>query len=75
MPVAVKLICVGSSLGIVLPPEMLNHLHVREGDTLYLSESPDGLRLLPNDRESAATSDAFDEIMRENRDILRALAK
>lgn len=75
MPTAVKVTTVGSSVGIVLPREVLNHLHVEKGDTLYLIESPDGVRLSPYDPEFARKLDVFDEVMRENRDVLRELAK
>ena len=33
---------VGNSLGFVLPREAADRMHVQEGDTLYLTEAPDG---------------------------------
>ena len=70
-----KVTKIGNSAGIVLPKEVLARLRVGPGDALYLSESPDGVRLTATDPEFAAKMDAAEEIMREDRDILRELAK
>ncbi len=70
-----KVTRIGNSAGIVLPKEVLARLRVGPGDALYLSESPDGVRLTATDPEFAAKMDAAEEIMREDRDILRELAK
>ncbi len=40
--VALKLSKVGNSVGAVLPKEVLSRLNVGQGDTLYLTEAPDG---------------------------------
>ena len=40
-----KLTQIGNSVGVVLPREMLARLGVEKGDTLFVSEAPDGLRL------------------------------
>ena len=73
--VALKLSRVGNSIGIVLPKELLARLKVEQGDMLYLTESPDGYRLTPNDPEFAAQMQVAEKIMRENRDVLSLLAK
>lgn len=71
-----KLIPVGNSTGVVLPKDVLARLHVDRGDQLYLTEAGDGsYRLSPYDPEFARQMEAAEEIMREDRDILRALAK
>ena len=67
---------VGNSLGIVLPKEALARLKVEEGESLYLTESPDGgYRLTPFDEEFARQMEVAERIMREDRDVLRELAK
>ena len=72
----VKLIAVGNSTGFVLPREMLARLRVGRGDMLYATEAPDGsIRLSPYDPEFQQQMQAAEDIMREDRDILRALAK
>ncbi|MBB3276807.1 MULTISPECIES: AbrB/MazE/SpoVT family DNA-binding domain-containing protein [Pseudoxanthomonas] len=70
-----KLNRIGNSVGLVLPRDVLSRLKVAEGDTLYLTEAPDGYRLTPFDPEFARQMDAAEQIMRENRDVLRKLAE
>jgi putative addiction module antidote len=72
---ALKLSRIGNSVGMVLPKELLSRLRLREGDTVYLTESPDGYRLTPYDAEFEAQIKVAEDIMRENRDVLRQLAK
>jgi putative addiction module antidote len=75
MTYKVKVTTVGSSTGIVLPKELLGKLNIRKGDTLYVTETPDGLKLTPYDEEFAQVMEAASQIMRENRDVLRKLAE
>ena len=71
-----KLIPIGNSTGAILPKDVLDRLRVSQGDQLYLTEAPDGsFRLSPYDPEFARQIELAEEIMREDRDILRALAK
>jgi putative addiction module antidote len=71
-----KLIPIGNSTGAILPKDVLARLRVEQGDQLYLTEAPDGsFRLSAYDPEFARQMEAAEEIMREDRDILRALAK
>lgn len=65
---------VGNSLGVVLPKTITSRLHVGEGDSIYLSEAPDGFRLTAMDESFAREMEAAEEIMREDRDLLRELA-
>jgi putative addiction module antidote len=75
MATTVKITTIGNSVGIVLPKEILSHLHVEKGDTLYVTESPDGVRLSPYDELLATKLNAFEQVMRENRDVLKKLAE
>ncbi|RYE54188.1 MAG: AbrB/MazE/SpoVT family DNA-binding domain-containing protein [Rhizobiaceae bacterium] len=71
-----KLIAVGNSTGVVFPKDVLARLRVEQGDTIYFSEAPDGsFRLTPYDPVFEAQMDMAEAIMREDRDILRVLAK
>ena len=72
---ALKLRPVGNSVGLVLPKEVLNRLKVGEGDTLYLTKAPDGFRITPYDPEFEKQMKAAREIMKQDRKILRELAK
>lgn len=75
MATTVKVTTVGSSVGIVLPKEILQRLHIEKGDVLYLTEAPDGLRISPYNEQFAKKIEAFEQVMRENRDVLRKLAE
>ena len=70
-----KIIPVGNSAGIILPKEILARMNVEKGDTLYIVESPQGIRLIPFDQEFATQMEAAREVMRENRDVLQKLAE
>lgn len=72
---ALKITRIGNSAGIVLPKDVLARLRVGPGDTLHLTEAPDGVRLTAHDPDFAATMAEAEAIMREDRDILRELAK
>lgn len=75
MTVTAKLTTVGNSLGIAIPKEVLAELNVEKGDTLYLSSSPDGVRISACDPDFAEQMKAMDYVMRKHRDVLRMLAK
>jgi len=73
--ITLKLTAVGSSTGVILPKAALEKLRVEKGDTLYLAETPDGFLLTPYNKEVAAQLEVAEKIMREDRDVLKALAK
>jgi putative addiction module antidote len=75
MATAVKITTIGNSVGIVLPKEVLNRLHVEKGDMLYVTDSPGGVQLSPYNVTLAQKLDAFEQVMRENRDVLKKLAE
>jgi putative addiction module antidote len=75
MATAVKITTIGNSVGIVLPKEILTRLHVEKGDSLYISETPEGIQLTPYDQDFADEMDAARRVMRKNRDVLRKLAE
>jgi len=70
-----KVTTVGNSTGVVLPREVLSRLKVQKGDVLYLTESPDGYKITPYDEEFSQQMEAAERVMRDNRDVLRELAK
>jgi putative addiction module antidote len=70
-----KITTVGNSAGIVLPKEVLARLRVDKGDTLYVVDTPGGIELTPYRPNFAEQMDLAESIMRENRDVLRKLAK
>jgi putative addiction module antidote len=66
---------VGNSLGVTLPAPAAQALHVREGDSLYLTEAPDGFRLTPYDPQFERTMQVAEGFMRRYRNALRDLAR
>lgn len=75
MNIKLKVTTVGNSTGVVLPRELLARLRVEKGDTLYVTELPDGIKLAPFDPEFAAKMEAAERVMRRRRDLLRKLAE
>jgi len=72
---ALKLTSIGNSVGVILPKEMLTRLGLAKGDTLYVVETPDGVRLTPTDPEFEADMEEARRIMKKRRAVLRELAK
>ena len=70
-----KITKIGNSAGIVLPKDVLARLRVGPGDALYITEAPDGVRLSATDPNFEEQMKVAEEIMRRDRNVLRALAK
>ncbi|HEY1524890.1 MAG TPA: AbrB/MazE/SpoVT family DNA-binding domain-containing protein [Candidatus Angelobacter sp.] len=70
-----KLTSVEGSVGVALPKEMLERLHVNEGDTVFALETPDGYLLTASDSEVERQLAIAREVMAEYRETLRVLAK
>ncbi len=49
MGISLKLTTIGNSTGVILPKEVLAKLRVEKGDTIYLTESPEGFLVTPYD--------------------------
>ena len=72
---ALKLTQIGNSVGVILPKEALARLKLVKGDTLFLTESVNGLNLTPYDPELEEQLKLGREFMREVRDTFHQLAK
>jgi len=70
-----KLTSIGNSVGVVLPKELLARLKLAKGDTVYVTESPDGYRITPYDPEFERTMEVARQVMKDRRAALRELAK
>lgn len=70
-----KLTQVGNSVGVIFPKEMLARMKLEKGDTLFVTDAPDGYTLTPYDPEVAKQLAAGRDFMREYRDTFHALAK
>jgi putative addiction module antidote len=73
--VKLKVTTVGSSAGVVLPREVLARLKIEKGDTLFLTEAPDGYRITPFDPDFERQMQLARRVMRERRNVLKELAK
>jgi putative addiction module antidote len=71
-----KLRKIGNSLGVILPREALNRLHLKDGDKVYLVEAPDGsYRITPYDPEFEKQMQLAEKGLVQYRNTLRALGK
>ena len=75
MTTTVKVTSIGNSAGIILPKDLLEKFRISKGDTLSVLETPDGFNLNPFDPDFATAMSLAEEIMREDRDVLRKLAQ
>ena len=71
-----KVTTVGASAGLILTKEAMAQLKVKKGDTLFLTEAPGGgYRLTPYNPDFERQMKLAEEIMHDDREILRALAR
>ena len=75
MNLKLKITTVGNSAGVVLPKELLAKLRVDKGDTLYVTETPDGIKLMPHDPEFEEHMRVAESVMHRRRTLLRKLAE
>jgi putative addiction module antidote len=73
--IELKLSAIGNSLGIVLPKEALARLKLGKGDSVFITETPDGYRLTPYNPEFETQMKLARKIMKARRSALRELAK
>lgn len=70
-----KLTAVGTSVGVVIPKEMLKRLKVSRGDKLFAIETPTGYLLTPYDPEIEEELEIGRRFMQKYRETFKALAK
>ena len=72
---ALKLTQIGNSVGVILPKEILARLNLVKGDSLFVTNTPDGVALTPYDPNFQTQMTAARDIMRKRRNVLHELAK
>ena len=72
---ALKLTQIGNSVGVILPKEMLARLKLEKGDTVFVTDAVDGLKLTPYSADFEAQMTVAREVMKKRRHVLRELAK
>ncbi len=66
---------IGNSIGIILPKEVAGRLKVKKGDSVFLTETPDGYNVTPYNPRFEAQIKAARRGMTGYRNALRELAK
>lgn len=66
---------IGTSVGVILPKEVLASLEVDKGDELFLTEVPGGIRLTAHDPTLEEQIELGREFTKEYRETFRALAR
>jgi putative addiction module antidote len=70
-----KLTAIGDSVGVILPQEILDKLHVGKGDELVVRETEEGITLAPSDPGFSDHMRVAEKVMHEDRELLRKLAE
>ncbi|MGH8000677.1 MAG: AbrB/MazE/SpoVT family DNA-binding domain-containing protein [Brasilonema sp.] len=66
---------VGNSLGTTLPKEILQKLRVSEGDSIFVTETADGVYLTASNPNFEKAMEAYKKVSTKYRNALRELAK
>jgi putative addiction module antidote len=73
--VKLKVTTVGNSTGVVLPKEVLARLNIEKGDSIFLTDAPDGYRITPYNPDFERQMGLVRRVMNERRHVLKELAK
>lgn len=71
---AVKIRKIGNSLGVTIS-EQVRELGLKEGDSLYVLRTPNGIELTPYDPDFAEAMEDAREFMRTYPNAMKALAE
>ncbi len=66
---------IGNSTGLILPKEAAARLKIKKGDSVFLTETPDGYSLTPYDPEFEDQMAVARQGMKKYRNALHELAK
>ena len=72
---ALKLTQIGNSVGVILPKEVLARLKLQKGDSVFVTDAVDGIKLTPYSPEFELQMNAARDVMKRRRHVLRELAK
>ncbi|MDO8459213.1 MAG: AbrB/MazE/SpoVT family DNA-binding domain-containing protein [Burkholderiaceae bacterium] len=70
-----KLTQIGNSVGVILPKEALARLRLEKGQSVFLTDTPDGFAITPYDPALEEQIQAGRAFMSEFRDTFHQLAK
>jgi putative addiction module antidote len=72
---ALKIQKIGNSAGVILPKDLLAHLHVEVGQRVSVSKTPHGIELRAPDADFDEQMAVAREVMARRHRALRELAK
>ena len=70
-----KLTQIGKSVGVILPKDVLAKLKLEKGQSIFITETPEGYAITPYDPAVEKQLQAGRDFMREYRDTFHQLAK
>ncbi len=70
-----KVTKIGNSLGVILPRDLLIRMRLDKGDSVFITETPDGFKLSAYDEQFADQMETARVLMRKRRNVLKELAK
>jgi len=66
---------IGNSLGVILPKQVIDELHLKTGDKVSIDRKGANLELRPIDPEFEEWAKAYRQINTDYKDVLKALAE
>jgi putative addiction module antidote len=66
---------IGNSLGVTLPKQLIDDLHLKDGDTLTIEKKGGNVELKPIDPEFEEWAEAYRQANIDYKDVLKELAK
>ena len=72
--IKLKVTKIGDSVGVIFPKELRDKLNIKDGDALYLVETPDGFEVKSDDAELMQQMEVAEEVMSEDHNVLSKLA-
>ena len=66
---------IGNSLGVILPKQLIDDLHLKTGDKVNIERKGSNLELRPVDPEFEEWAEAYRQVNTDYKDVLKALAE
>jgi putative addiction module antidote len=66
---------IGNSLGVLLPKQLIDELHLKEGDKVDIVRKGTNLELRPIDAEFEDWAEGYRQLNTDYKDVLKELAK
>jgi len=66
---------IGNSLGVILPKQVIDELHLKTGDKVSIDRKGANLELRPIDPEFEEWAEAYRQVNTDYKDVLKALAE